>query len=94
MGISEQEALARQLYKIHEEALGTGKAEWELESPAWREAWIQVAQYVEATYIEPLATEMNQIKRINAVQVDTRFREYEGIIPKELLHFYDEPDHK
>lgn len=47
MGIQEQEALARQLHAIWKEAYGhTETVKWEKEAPAFREAWIQVAQFV------------------------------------------------
>lgn len=97
MGIQEQEALARQLHAIWKEAYGhTETVKWEKEAPAFREAWIQVAQFVEKivegamantlvmygyngkepyegldAFIkrsqEPLATDANQITRIEAV---------------------------
>lgn len=46
----EQEALARQLWSIHRETLGymaNDYPDWEHEQVENREAWIQVAQYVE-----------------------------------------------
>lgn len=76
MGINEQEALARQLYKIHEEALGTGKGEWELESPAWREAWIQVAQFVEGRDIETEDIAMYGSSRNTRTVVDDLMDKY------------------
>lgn len=47
MGINEQEALARQLYKLYWEAIGIMYHDWDLVQDNQREAWIQVAQFVE-----------------------------------------------
>lgn len=70
MGIQEQEALARQLHAIWKEAYGhTETVKWEKEAPAFREAWIQVAQFVEARSNEPLATDANPITRIEPTQI-------------------------
>lgn len=47
MDIKEQEALARQLWAIHDEAWPDGSVlTWDDLQPLQREAWIQVAQFV------------------------------------------------
>ena len=68
MGISEQEALARQLHAIHREAMGDVSGspyQWEQISIEVREAWIQVAQFVEA----------REINKVNAVINLTQYEE-------------------
>lgn len=69
MGSSEQEALARQLFALHEEALGEPHS-WPDLKPEHREAWIQVAQFVEARNNEPMATESNPISRVELVKLE------------------------
>ncbi len=68
MSISEQEALARQLWALHQEALGGyDQSLWTDElTSIEREAWIQVAQFVEARN-EPLATDDNPIVKAHLV---------------------------
>jgi len=45
--ITETEALAQQLYELYREAYGRMLWQWEQLQPKEREAWIQVAEYVE-----------------------------------------------
>jgi hypothetical protein len=72
MGISEQEALARQLAAIWGEALEVVSPSnlWDVLTDKQRTAWIMVAQFVEARNSEPMATESNPITRIEPVQFD------------------------
>jgi len=49
MGINEQEALAEQLCALFDEAIGEPR-DWDSYNPEHREAWTQVAQFVEARY--------------------------------------------
>lgn len=102
MGIQEQEALARQLWSIHREALGymnDDYPDWEHEQPEYREAWIQVAQFVIAQN-PPQVIVFNNTDLPKDVIEKLRY-EYENawkslrIYPAQVISGYDDyPDHK
>lgn len=66
MGINEQEALARQLQAIYSEAYGNRKSDdaWE-DGLRQREAWIQVAQFVEKYKNRPSWMTEKQLNEAN-----------------------------
>jgi len=78
MGISEQEALARQLYALWWESVGVNY-DWEALKPAYKTAWIMVAQFVEVRSRELMATNVDAIVMVNG----ERYRSV-----------FDEPDHR
>lgn len=88
MSISEQEALARQLQHIFIEAVGY-EDKWDKLDPSTREAWIQVAQFVEAH--EKWDIKSAYDKGLNATEY--KFSDYEGICPS-CLRVIETPDHK
>lgn len=55
MDSNDIELLAQQLYAIYWEAIGKMRWEWDKLDPSEREAWIQVAEYVDKFWdgVEP-----------------------------------------
>ena len=73
MSDKELEALAKQLWNIHYEALGylSNEMDFDHYSPQGREAWIQVAQFVEARWEESRKELLSNGSRFQIYQISS-----------------------
>lgn len=87
--------LARQLWSLYAEARGyiaQASVTWDDLIPVEREAWVQVAQFVEARGSTEPDAERDPIVRVNGKVTVYKKTLKPGEMP--LIPMWDEPDHK